>query len=172
MELSAIRKRRGVDAERAVREIQGLLEQIDRGELRHADLKTRDEVLYWAARLHAGSRGNLAEAKMCRDRLRRSGSNVNTRIVDALIREAEGDGESAVRMLSNADDSDARSGLFSILGRVRGEGSALGGLTMNLSEITQPSLQVLAGATLPCAWLRRVDGKKRPDDWGRSTNCT
>jgi hypothetical protein len=84
-----------------------------------------NEVLYWASRLHASKRETLAEALAYRDRLRQSGPKIDTSIIDALIREAEGDGESAIRILRDADNPDARSALLLTLRRVRGNDGAL-----------------------------------------------
>ena len=124
-ELLAIRKRRAIDPERAAREVRTLVGQIEGGDLRHADLEVRNEVLYWAARLHAGSRDTVGEAKAYGDRLRQSGSKLDTRVIDALISEAEGDSYGAVRILRDASDPDLRAVLLATLRRLRGCDGAL-----------------------------------------------
>lgn len=125
-ELSAIRKRRAaIGVEQARRQIRALVTRLDAGDLRHATSPTRDEAVYWAARLHAGSREAVAEARAYKDRLRASGTDIDLRIVDALAAETEGDGEGALGILSGADGPDIRATLLSILREVRGDQEAL-----------------------------------------------
>lgn len=125
-ELSTICKRRSVvGSEQARQQIRALVTRLETGDLRHADHQARHDALYWAARLHAGSRETVVEAKTYRDRLRAAGAPNDLRAIDALIAKAEGDGDAALRILSNADGPDVRAMLLSIISEVRGEGEAL-----------------------------------------------
>jgi hypothetical protein len=125
-ELSAIRKRRGVDPDRARREVRLLVERLDSRDLRHADDAVRRDAIYWAARLHAACRETATEARAFRDRLAGPGPGIDLRVVDALLAEAEGDTNGALQLLRDADTPDIRAALFSTLHRARGQEAALG----------------------------------------------
>jgi len=124
-ELARVKQRRAWDAIQAREQIRYLLDRVQIGDLRHADRAAQSAVLNWAARLHAGQPEHLEEAKRFRDRLRQLDPEADIRIPNALILETEGDGDGALRMLRDVDDSDARTALFLILDRIKGSATAL-----------------------------------------------
>jgi len=125
-ELTRIQQRRGWALAQAREQVRQLVERVQSGDLRHVASSVRAEVVYWAARLHAGQYEHLEKAKSFRDGLRQLDPAADTRVIDALILETEGDGDGALRMLRDADDPDARSALFSILTKIQGPAAALG----------------------------------------------
>jgi len=124
-ELARVQQRRAWDPVQAREQIRYLLDRVQSGDLRHAERAAQSAVLYWAARLYAGEPEHLEDAKGFRDRLRQLDPAADTRVLDALILETEGDGAGALRMLRDVDDPDARMALFSILHKVRGRADAL-----------------------------------------------
>lgn len=124
-ELSKIIKRRSVDPDRAIREIETLAERVSNGDLRVAASAVCAEVFHWAVRLNTRKPENLPAAKRYRSQLLEVSPQFETRIIDALIHEIEGDAESAFRMLRDLDDPDARATLFVSLSRAKGENAAL-----------------------------------------------
>lgn len=124
-ELVLIKQRRAWAPDQAREQVRLLLDRVHSGDLQHADRAAQSAVLYWAARLHTSEPEHLEEAKGSRDRLRQLESAAYTRIIDALILEAEGDGDGALRMLRDVDDPDARAVFFSILSKVNGPSAAL-----------------------------------------------
>jgi len=125
-ELTRIRQRRAWAPDLAREQVRQLVERVQSGLLKHAAPSAQREVLYWAARLHASEPEHLEEAKSFRDQLRQFDPLADTRIVDAVILETEGDRDEALRMLRDADNPDDRSAFFLILHRVRGPAEALG----------------------------------------------
>lgn len=124
-ELTRIRQRRAWAPALARERVRQLVERIQSGHLRYTASSVQGQALYWAARLHASEPEHLEEAKRFRDQLRQLDPVVDTRIVDALILETEGNGDGALRVLRDAGDPETRSVLFLILCKVRGPAAAL-----------------------------------------------
>lgn len=124
-ELTRIRQRRSWAPDQAREQIRQLVERVQNGDLRHATPSVQGEVLYWAARMHAGEPEHLEQAKSFRDQLRQFDDAADTRVMDALILATEQDGDGALRMLRDFDDPDARRNFFSILHKTRGSEAAL-----------------------------------------------
>lgn len=124
-QLSLIQKRRSVVPDRSRQEISVLAQRVMTGSLRHASPAVRGEVLYWAARLHAVVAETLANAKTYREQLRQVHPEADTRIVDALVLEAEGNVDDALLTLRDADDPDAHAAVFTTLVRNGGSDAAL-----------------------------------------------
>jgi len=124
-ELDKIRKRRSVDPDRACREIEALSQKVSDGDLRYAEERIKANVIYWAARLHAGRAETLSKAKTYREKQRQTDSSLDTRVIDALIAESEGDNVAALRIIRDVDDADGRSCLFAMLRRIHGDNDAL-----------------------------------------------
>jgi len=124
-ELSLIRKRRSLDPARSRHEIRSLAERVMGGPLRFASSQVRAEVLYWASRLHAVESGAIADAKAYRERLLQVDPEADTRIIDALLLEAEEDVGGALQILRDNDSPDGRSAIFAVLRRAGGMASAL-----------------------------------------------
>ena len=124
-ELSLIQKRRSVEPARSRQEVKALAQRVLDGPLRFASSAVRAEGLHWAARLHASEAEFLAEAKTYRAQLLEIDPEFDTRILDALILEAEGDIDSALRTLRDVADPDARAALFATLRRTKDTAAAL-----------------------------------------------
>ena len=97
----------------------------DEGDLFAASNSAINKVRYWTARLCASDNETLALARQLRNELRQTDPNTDLSIVDALLAEAEGDANEALRILRDHDDPDSRTVLFGVLIRSRGEHEAL-----------------------------------------------
>jgi tetratricopeptide (TPR) repeat protein len=115
--LTLIIKRRALDHSFVAQEIQNLVHRVMSGDLCHADIVKKEDVLYWATRINASDIKTLDNAKKYREQLLNLNPKADTHILDALVLETEGDCESALRILRDIDDSDARAVLFIILRR-------------------------------------------------------
>lgn len=123
-ELALALKRRSLDAQGARSSARTLLARLE-DDLRHADRPSQSQVAYWAARLDAAGPTAAAEVTALRDRALELDPGLDTRVVDALLAEARGDGQGALRLLAGADDPDIRGVLFRTLSQVRGQEAAL-----------------------------------------------
>jgi tetratricopeptide (TPR) repeat protein len=124
-DLRLILKQRSLAPERVRQELVALAQRVTDGDLRHVKHSVRVEVYYWAARLHATQRETLSAARNYFEQLRQIDPAVDTRIIDALILEMEGDVDGALRMLRDIDTADGRTSLFVTLLRARGAEEAL-----------------------------------------------
>ena len=93
--------------------------------LRQPTRPPRNTVQYWVARLCAGDLETLNVARECREQISNDNSNMDLSIVDALIAEADGDPDRAIRILRDRDDPDSRTTLFGVIARARGTAKAL-----------------------------------------------
>ncbi len=125
-ELDKILTLRVFEPPRARRNIQELRGRVgDGGDLSASSNSTKNEVLYWTARLCAGDAETLAAARQLRNELRQSDPDKDLSVVDALLAETDGDADEALRILRDHDNSDSRTALFGVLVRSRGEREAL-----------------------------------------------
>jgi hypothetical protein len=124
-DLRLILKRWSLFPRRARQEIVALVQCVTDGDLQHAKHSVRAEVYYWAARWHATQRATVPAAKNYLEQLRQIDPTINTRIIDALILEMEGDVDSALQMLRDLDTADGMASLFVTLLRARGAEVAL-----------------------------------------------
>lgn len=123
--LSLIIKKRSIDPSTARQEIRNLAKHVLDGDLHYADIIIRSEVLYWAARIHVGDAITLTDAKEYRGQLLGLKPDYDTRILDALILETEGDLNGALCIMRDIDSPDARATLFIILRRKKSSEDAL-----------------------------------------------
>ena len=107
------------------RRIQDLLKQLHDGDLVGASDPVKAKVCYWAARLCAIETETATLAKQLRDELQGSDPGMDVVILDALIAEADGDADQALRLVRDRDDPDARSVFFGLLSRSKGKDAAL-----------------------------------------------
>ena len=105
-----------------IRELQG---RLDGGNLAAADDETKNTVRYWVARLCASDPETLSVAREFREEIRNDDPHRDLSIVDALIVEAEGNPDEAIRILRDRDNPDARTALFGVIARARGSAAAL-----------------------------------------------
>ena len=125
-ELDKILMLRAVDPLRARQNIQELWRRTGKeGDLSAASNSAKNKVLYWTSVLCVGDAEMVASAKKLRNELRQIAPDMDLSIVDALLAEASGDTDKALRLLRNHDDSDSRTALFGVLVRSRGEHDAL-----------------------------------------------
>ena len=101
-----------------------LYSKVTTGELRAADTRVRSRVQWWTAFLCAAQSDSLDTAKDLRRDLN-SDSALEVAIIDARIAEADGDNETALRVLRDIDSTEGRSALFGALARIHGNGKAL-----------------------------------------------
>ena len=81
--------------------------------------------LYWTARLCADDPETRASVRRLRDELRQTAPGMDLSIVDALLAEADGGKDEALRLLRDCDDPDPRTALFALLIRAQGRHDAL-----------------------------------------------
>ncbi len=124
-ELNKVFVLRVIDSIRSRRDIQQLQNRVEHGDLAGANSSTKNRVRYWTARLCASDNETLELAKQLRKELRQSDLDEELSVVDALIAEADGDSDKALRILRDHDAPDPRSVLFSLLVRLQGERAAL-----------------------------------------------
>ena len=124
-DLARILTLRAVNPAESRTDIRELQKRIDRGDLSAANNETKDTVRYWVARLCASDPETLNVAKEFREEIRIDDPRRDLSIVDALIVEAEGNPDEAMRILRDRDDPDARTALFGVIARARGSAAAL-----------------------------------------------
>lgn len=124
-ELTGILKRRSFLTDEARDQIRVLVEKLFSEELHHADQAVKARALYWAARLHAFDAQHVPQARAYRRQLRELDPGYDSRIVDALILEHEGDAAGALRVLRDINTADGHSTLWSVLSRTQGKSAAL-----------------------------------------------
>lgn len=113
--LFLIIKKRSIDPSTARQEIRNLVKRVLDGDLHHADIVNQGYVLYWATRIHAGDVITLTDAKEYRGQLLGLKPDADTRILDALILDTEGDADGALRILRDIDNPDGRAALLVVL---------------------------------------------------------
>jgi len=123
--LNELLKRRSVEPARTEREIIALKNKVFEGELVHADIVSKAEILYWASRLHASKIETLPLTKKYLKKLIEIDAQRDTQIIDALVLELEGDSDGALRILRNVDNADGRSTFFVTCNRRKGKDDAL-----------------------------------------------
>ena len=124
-ELSEILSLRALDQAGARQRIQQLFKRVNEGDLSAIEDSVKHNVYQWTARLCATQKDTLSFAKEIRSLLAEITPRTDLSIVDALIFEADGDGDAALRTLRDAEDRESRSVWFGLLVRVRGEEKAL-----------------------------------------------
>ena len=124
-ELSNILPLRGFDAKKTRSRLQELLRRVDDDDLATAGNSIKHRIRHWTARLCAMNEETLPRAKELRALLAESDADLDFSIVDALIAEAEGDVDGALRLLRDCSDPDARSVCFSLVRRVKDNSAAL-----------------------------------------------
>ena len=123
--LSKILCLRVFDSSKARREIQELIRRLKKGDLSVTHASTKATILFWGARLCAQDSQTIAIARDLCDELKQIEPDKDMSVVEALLLEAKGDTNKALRMLREREDSDSRSVLFSILLRTHGREHAL-----------------------------------------------
>ena len=124
-ELSEILSLRMLDQTGARRRIQQLFQRVNEGDLSAVEDSVKHNVYQWTARLCAAQKDTLPIAKEIRGQLAEIAPSTDLSIVDALILEADGDGDAALRSVRDGGNRDSRSVWFGLLARVRGEQRAL-----------------------------------------------
>ena len=124
-ELADILSLRSLDQIIARHRIHQLFKRVSDGDLSPIDETVKHQIFEWTARLCATEKETLPLAKEIRVLLAKSAPNWNLSIIDALISEADGDMDGALRGLRDAEEREARSVWFGILIRAKGEERAL-----------------------------------------------
>jgi hypothetical protein len=124
-ELNLILRRRSVVPTLAREESGALAQRIATGDLWRAEPSMRAKALYWAARLHALQATTIPTTRSYLEQLRQIDPGHDTRVIDALILETQGDVDTALRILRDDDTHDGRAALFAVLSRARGDAAAL-----------------------------------------------
>jgi tetratricopeptide (TPR) repeat protein len=124
-ELEQLLKQRSFEPDRIRNELINLLQRVVKGDLIHADNSIKAEILYWSARLHASKNETLSLAREYLEQLLHLIPGTDTRIIDALVLETEGDVDGTLRILRDIDDADGHSTFFIVCNRQHGEESAL-----------------------------------------------
>ena len=92
-----------------------LAQRVTDGDLRYVERFIRAKVQYWSARMHALRPETLPVARHYLERLHQTDPGFDTRIIDALILEAEENIDDALQMLRDIDTLDGRATFFAIL---------------------------------------------------------
>ena len=124
-ELAEILSFRAFDSVSSRTKIQKLVLRLSAGDLAAACIPTKIKAYRWATKLCAQDHETLALAKSFHTELRKIDPNLDLTIEDALIAEADGDTERALRLLRDQNDPESRSVLFGLLCRLEDERSAL-----------------------------------------------
>ena len=124
-ELDRIVTFRALDPARSRSDVQKLHDRLASGDLVAADTVVKHRVRYWTARLCASDGETLDVARDLGKRIQDDEPNKDLTIVDALIRETDGDSDGAIQLLRDRDDPDSRTALFGVLARSRDSGTAL-----------------------------------------------
>jgi len=124
-ELSEILSLRALDQAGARQRIQQLFKRVNEGDLSAVEDSVKYNVFQWTARLCATQKDTLSLAKDIRSLLAEIAPRTDLSIVDALLLEADGDGDAALRTLRDSEDRESRSVWFGLLVRVKGEEKAL-----------------------------------------------
>ena len=124
-ELADILSLRSLDQIIARQRIRHLFKRVSDGDLSPIDETIKYTIFEWTARLCATDKETLPFAKEIRTLLAKKAIDWNLSIVDALISEAEGDMDGALRDLRDAKDREARSVWFGLLIRAKGDERAL-----------------------------------------------
>lgn len=124
-ELSLLLKQRSLSPERVRQELITLAQRVTDGDLCSGERSVRAKVQYWSARLHAAQSETLSVARHYLEQLHRTDSRADSRIIEALILEAEGNIDGALQTLRDVDTPDGRATLFATLFRRRGAEMAL-----------------------------------------------
>ncbi len=118
-ELDSILGRRTSVQQDTLRELRALYTDLgERGRYRAAPASVKADVLYWLART-AAAQGEIAEAERALGELATLGPR-DTAIVNAWLLVARDDLDSALQVLRDRQDADARTVLFAILRRKKG----------------------------------------------------
>ena len=125
-ELARILAVRAVIPARTRSDVQTLLRRLDAGDLAAAGEEVKHDVRYWTARLCASDSETLDVARELREQITNDDPDRDLSIVDALVRDVDGDTDGAIRLLRDRDDPDSRTALFGVLARSRGADTALG----------------------------------------------
>jgi len=124
-ELHRIQRHRTFVPSEAQTEIRQLVRRIEDGDLQRASDSTKAQVLHWGVRLLVAQKETLEQAKQFLDKLHQLDPAADTKILDALLLEANGDPDGALRMLRDSEDQDARSVFFLLLYRLCSKATAL-----------------------------------------------
>jgi hypothetical protein len=124
-ELSLLLKQRSLSPGRVRQELIALAQRVTEGDLRHVKQTVRAEVQSWCARVHATQPETLAVARLYLKQLYQANPGADTRIVDALILETEGDIDGALRILRDVHTPDGRATFFRTLYGRRGAETAM-----------------------------------------------
>ena len=123
--LNLLIEQRSLTPDKVRQELISLVERASVGDLMYAETSICARILYWAARMQVTQHETLPLARSYLKQLRDIVPDFDTRIVEALILEKEGDIDGALKILRDIDTSDGRSTLFIVLCRTQGERSAL-----------------------------------------------
>ena len=124
-ELSKILLFRVIDPLGSRSKIQTLLNRTRGDDLSAASSRTKTKICYWAARLCAVYTESLETARQLREKLVQIDPEMCLTILDALLAEAIGNNDEALRLVRDRDEPDFRSTFLYILARSQGERAAL-----------------------------------------------
>jgi tetratricopeptide (TPR) repeat protein len=124
-ELSLLLKQRSLAPDRVRQAFITLAQRVTDGDLCHGERSIRAKVQYWSARLHALQPETLPVARHYLEQLHQTDSGVDTRIIDALILEAEGNVDGALQVLRDIETPDGRATFMVTLFRRYGAETAL-----------------------------------------------
>ena len=125
-ELNEILTIRAFAPDGGIQHIQELWHRVENGgELAGARDPAKSKVRYWTARLCAGDSETLEVAQAIRPRLTQAHAGEPLAVIDALMHASAGDFDSALQLVRDVDDSAARSVLFHLVARSKGEAGLL-----------------------------------------------
>jgi tetratricopeptide (TPR) repeat protein len=123
-DLQAVLRRRASPQARTLAELKEILSEIEvKGKYRGAPISVKADVLYWVARVLAAE-GKIDEAEDALCQLKKI-SKRNMAIPEAWLAVARNDPDTAIQLLRDRSDADARTAIFAILHRAKGLEEAL-----------------------------------------------
>ena len=119
-ELSTILELRMFDFNAATGRITALWRRVERGDLAMAPAGSKNLVRYWAARLLAANSDTLSEATALRQTLPDDYADASLLILDAIIKTSQNQEDTAIRLLRDVRDPEARSVMLGFMISTRG----------------------------------------------------
>ena len=154
--LSRILRRRGFMETNTAKELEELAGRVIDGDLVLASAAPKLDVLQRAARVHVEPK-SLDQARHYLSEAKRLDPGLDTTLFDALVEDANGQTDDALRILRKLESVDARTAIFNILSNRRSPQQALDWLASSGHELTDFNPQGVTNILLRLIDDRRYD---------------
>jgi hypothetical protein len=160
--LSRILRRRGFLEANTAKELEELADRVINSDLALASTASKLEVLQRAARVNIGPT-SLDKARHYLSEVRHLDPAIDTTLFDALMEDANGKTDDALRILRKLDNTDARTAIFNILSIRRSAQQALDWLTSSGYGLTDFNPQGVTNI-----FLKLIDERQYEDALARA----